>query len=62
MKFKYKGKALYELRHTKQILATIVTQTLMHNQKSYLYPNMSFVVKFSPFVQVREIMNVDPQS
>ena len=32
----YIGKALYELRNTKKILATIVAQTLMYNQKPYL--------------------------
>lgn len=64
MKFKYIAKALYELKHTKQILATIMAQTLMHNQKSYLWPNMSFCGQIFIFFssQVREIMNVDPQS
>lgn len=55
------GKALYKLKNTKQVLAIIMHQTLMHSQTPQgistwcleLYPCAS---------QVREVMNVDSQA
>lgn len=55
------GKALYKLKNTKQVLAIIMHQTLMHSQTPQgistwclePYPRAS---------QVREVMNVDSQA
>lgn len=55
------GKALYKLKNTKQVLAIIMHQTLMHSQT----PQGISTWCLEPYPcasQVREVMNVDSQA
>lgn len=55
------GKALYKLKNTKQVLAIIMYQTLMHSQTPQGISTW-FLEPYSCASQVREVMNVDSQA
>lgn len=55
------GKALYKLKNTKQVLAVIMHQTLMHSQTTQGMSTWC-LEPYPCASQVREVMNVDSQA